>query len=185
LEAMAAKTPVVVSDTGGLAEIVEHDKTGVKVYSDNSDSLAWGILRVLQDHRFANTIRQNAYEKVVKDYDWNKIADETIDVYRQAMQAVPVPKLKVDVSLPLFKFDQYPEELRILVLLHILGAIDSEHAKSAKELSDMLGISIEDIRKLLQRLLDLEYVETSTDSLRRLRYYVTKKGIIKACSLFS
>jgi len=185
LEAMAAKTPVVVSDTGGLAEIVEHDKTGVKVYPNNSDSLAWGILNVLQNNSFANTIRENAYQKVVKDYDWNKIADKTIEVYRQAILAVPVPRLKADVSLPLFKFDQYPEELRILVLLHILGAVDSEHAKSAKELSDMLGISIEDVRKLLQRLLDLEYAETSTDSLRRPRYYLTKKGIIKACSLFS
>jgi hypothetical protein len=140
---------------------------------------------VLQNHRFANTIRENAYQKVIKDYGWNKIADETIEVYRQAMLAEPVSRLKVSVSLPLFKFDQYPEELRIVVLLHILGAVDSEHAKSAKELSDMLETSIEDIRKLLQRLLDLEYVETSTDSLRRLRYYLTKKGIIKACSLFS
>ena len=31
LEAMAAKSPVVVSDTGGLSEIVDHDSTGVKV----------------------------------------------------------------------------------------------------------------------------------------------------------
>jgi len=185
LEAMAAKAPVVVSDTGGLAEIVEHDKTGVKVYTDNSDSLAWGILKVLQNQSFANTIRENAYQKVVKDYDWNRIADETTEVYRQAMQAAPVPRLKFDACLPLFEFDQYPEELRILVLLHILGAVDSEYAKSAKELSDMLGIRIEDVKRLLQRLLDLEYVVTFRDSLRRLLYYLTKQGIIKACSFFS
>ncbi len=51
LEAMAAKSPVVVSDTGGLSEIVEHDVTGVKVYPDNPDSLAWGITKVLLDER--------------------------------------------------------------------------------------------------------------------------------------
>jgi glycogen(starch) synthase len=185
LEAMAARTPVVVSDTGGLAEIVEHDKTGVKVYSDNSDSLAWGILRVLQNRRLANSIRENAYRKVVRDYDWNRIADETVEVYRKAMLAAPVSKSRVDLGLPLFRFDRYPEELRILVLLHILGVVDSEHAKSARELSDMLEISVEDIRKLLQRLLGLGYVEASTNSLRRVRYFLTKKGIIKACSLFS
>jgi hypothetical protein len=185
LEAMAAKTPVVVSDTGGLAEIVEHDKTGVKVYPDNSDSLAWGILKVLQNPSFANSIRENAYQKVVREYDWNKIADETIEVYNQAMLSAPVSPLKDAVSQAFFKFDHYPEELRILVLLHIIGAVDSEHAKPAKELSDILQISIEHVRKLLQRLLDLSYVETSTDSLRRLRYYLAKKGIIKACSLFS
>jgi glycosyltransferase involved in cell wall biosynthesis len=185
LEAMAAKTPVVVSDTGGLAEIVEHDKTGVKVYPDNSDSLAWGILKVLQDQSFANTLRENAYQKVVRDYNWSRIVDETTGVYRQAMQATPVPGLKFDVSLPLFEFDKYPKELRILVLLHILGAVDSEHAKSVRELSGLLGVGYEDIRNLLQRLLDVEYVETFRDSLRRLRYYLTKQGIMKACSLFS
>ncbi len=47
LEAMAAKSPVVVSDTGGMSEIIEHDLTGVKVYPDNPDSLAWGINRIL------------------------------------------------------------------------------------------------------------------------------------------
>lgn len=185
LEAMAAKTPVVVSDTGGLSEIVEHDKTGVKVYPDNSDSLAWGILRVLQNRNLANAIRENAYRRVVKDYDWNKIADETIEIYRQAILAVPVPSLKADAGPAFLKFDHHPKELRILVLLHILGAVDNENAKTAKDLSDMLKISIEDIRRRLQQLLGSEYVATSTDSLRRLRYYLTQKGIIKACSLFS
>jgi glycogen(starch) synthase len=185
LEAMAAKTPVVVSDTGGLSEIVEHDKTGVKVYSDNSDSLAWGILRVLQNRRLTSNIRENAYQKVVRDYDWNRIADETVEVYRKAMLAVPVSRSNVNPGLPLLRLDRYPEELRILVLLHILGAVDSERAESAKELSDMLEMGVEDIRRLLQRLLGLGYVEASTYSLRRLRYFLTKKGIIKACSLFS
>ncbi|MEM3011369.1 MAG: glycosyltransferase family 4 protein, partial [Candidatus Bathyarchaeia archaeon] len=54
LEAMAAKSPVVVSDSGGLSEIVEHDITGVKVYPDNPDSLTWGVTRVLLDEKYAN-----------------------------------------------------------------------------------------------------------------------------------
>ena len=185
LEAMAAKTPVVVSDTGGLAEIVEHDKTGVKTHPDNSDSLAWGILRILQDPTFANMIRENAYQKAVKDYGWDRIADETIGVYRQAMTTAPVQGLKFGVGLPFLKLDEYPEELRILVLLHVLGAADSEHAISRKELSDVLGITIEKAGRLLQRLVDLGYIETFRDSFRRLRYYLTQRGIIKACSLFS
>lgn len=42
LEAMAAGTPVVATGVGGLLEIVEHDRTGVVVYPNNPDSLAWG-----------------------------------------------------------------------------------------------------------------------------------------------
>ena len=77
LEAMAAKSPVVVSDTGGLSEIVEHDVTGVKVYANNPESLAWGITKVLLDENFANLIKANAYKKVQEKYNWNKIAQQT------------------------------------------------------------------------------------------------------------
>ena len=81
LEAMAAQSPIVVSDTGGLSEIVEHDVTGVKVYPNNPDSLAWGITKVLQDDGFANFIRQNAYRRVQEKYDWEKIAIQTKRIY--------------------------------------------------------------------------------------------------------
>jgi len=81
LEAMAAKSPVVVSDTGGLSEIVDHDVTGVKVYPENPDSLAWGITKVLLNDAYANSIRNNAYKKIQEKYDWNKIAQQTEAVY--------------------------------------------------------------------------------------------------------
>ncbi|MBS7633217.1 glycosyltransferase family 4 protein [Candidatus Bathyarchaeota archaeon] len=81
LEAMAAKSPLVISDSGGLAEIVEHDVSGVKVYPGNPESLAWGITRVLTDEGYANWIRKSAYERVREKYDWDKIAQQTKDTY--------------------------------------------------------------------------------------------------------
>ncbi|MEM2336158.1 MAG: glycosyltransferase family 4 protein [Candidatus Bathyarchaeia archaeon] len=85
LEAMAAKSPVVVSDTGGLSEIVEHEVTGVKVYPNNPDSLAWGITRVLLDENLANRLRENAYQKVVENYNWKKISQQTRKVYESVL----------------------------------------------------------------------------------------------------
>jgi glycosyltransferase involved in cell wall biosynthesis len=85
LEAMAAKSPLVVSDTGGLSEIVEHDVNGVKVYASNPDSLAWGITRVLTDDAYANVIRINAYKKIQAEYDWDKIAQRTKTVYTNVL----------------------------------------------------------------------------------------------------
>jgi glycogen synthase len=81
LEAMAAKSAIVVSDTGGLSEIVEHDVTGVKVYPNNPDSLAWGIAKVLLDENYRNRIRENAYREVQEKYDWEKIAAQTKRIY--------------------------------------------------------------------------------------------------------
>jgi glycogen synthase len=85
LEAMAAKSPVVVSDTGGLSEIVEHDVTGVKVYPNNPDSLAWGITKILLDENYRNSIRENAYRKVQEKYDWEKIAQQTKRIYEAVL----------------------------------------------------------------------------------------------------
>jgi glycosyltransferase involved in cell wall biosynthesis len=86
LEAMAAESPVVVSDTGGLSEIVEHDVTGVKVYPENPDSLAWGIKKVLLDEKYANRLKNNAYKKVLEKYDWNKISGQTKNVYEAVLK---------------------------------------------------------------------------------------------------
>jgi glycosyltransferase involved in cell wall biosynthesis len=85
LEAMAAKSPVVVSDTGGLGEIVDHDIDGVKVYTNNPDSLAWGITKVLEDEKHAENIRSNAFEKIQEKYNWNRIAQQTENMYKSVL----------------------------------------------------------------------------------------------------
>ncbi len=86
LEAMAARSPVVVSDTGGLAEIIDHDVTGVKVHPENPDSLAWGITKVLLDEKHANWLTNNAHKKMLEKYDWNKISRQTKDVYEAVLK---------------------------------------------------------------------------------------------------
>ncbi len=85
LEAMAARAPLVVSDTGGLSEIVEHDKTGVKVDSNSVDSLVWGILRVLTDDAYAHYLRTNASKKVLELYTWDQMALRTKKLYEQVL----------------------------------------------------------------------------------------------------
>jgi 1,4-alpha-glucan branching enzyme len=85
LEAMAAKSPVVVSDTGGLSEIVDHDVDGVKVYANNPDSLAWGIIRILTDQSNANRLRTIAYRKIQEKYNWDRIARQIEGTYEAVL----------------------------------------------------------------------------------------------------
>lgn len=85
LEAMAAKSPVVVSDTGGLSEIVNHDVDGIKVYANNPDSLAWGIIRILTDQSNANRLRTIAHNKIQDKYNWNRIAQRTEGIYEAVL----------------------------------------------------------------------------------------------------
>lgn len=83
LEAMAARTPVVISDTGGLSEIVTHNFDGLKAYPGNPRSLADMILRILLNPQLAQQLQQNAYLKVKRQFNWRDIAAGTLDTYRR------------------------------------------------------------------------------------------------------
>ena len=85
LEAMLAGVPTVVSDVGGLDEIVEHGVTGMKSYAGNSNSIADSILALLYDHQLAAKVSKNAKAKVKELYNWNKIAQDTHFTYQKAI----------------------------------------------------------------------------------------------------
>ena len=85
LEAMLAGVPTVVSDVGGLNEIIEHGIDGMKSYAGNPNSIADSILALLFDHQLANNVVKNAKKKVKEEYSWNKIAQETYFTYQKAI----------------------------------------------------------------------------------------------------
>jgi len=83
LEAMAARTPVVVSKVGGLAEVVEHNETGIHVHPDDPASLAWGIAHTLNHPDWSRARADNAYRRLGERFDWDGIAARTRDVYER------------------------------------------------------------------------------------------------------
>ncbi|MHA1586789.1 MAG: glycosyltransferase family 4 protein [Candidatus Heimdallarchaeota archaeon] len=82
LEGMATETPIIVSDVGGLSEIVDHQWTGMKVPADNSQALADSIIELLTNETLRTRIVSNAIDKLKHVYDWSIIADHTIKVYQ-------------------------------------------------------------------------------------------------------
>ena len=85
LEAMLAGIPTVVSDVGGLNEIVEHGVDGMKSYAGNPNSLADSILTLLFDHQLCDSIAKKAKTKVKNEYNWTKIAQDTHFIYQKAI----------------------------------------------------------------------------------------------------
>lgn len=83
LEAMAAGTPVVVSDVGGLGTVVRHGSTGLTVFPENVDSLAWGIIQTLVDPQAAQRRATQAFQDVHHCLTWTAIAKLTVEVYRE------------------------------------------------------------------------------------------------------
>jgi len=85
LEAMAARTPVVAADTGGLAEIVRHGVDGLKCYPGNADSLADMVLALLHHPDLGRRLAQQACLRLA-GFDWEVLAARTADVYRQVVR---------------------------------------------------------------------------------------------------
>lgn len=81
LEAMASGTPLVVSDVGGLAEIVEHGTTGFKALPGHTESLAWHMTELLLNGEAGKRMADRAYEQVRTCYSPSSIAGEVQKLY--------------------------------------------------------------------------------------------------------
>ena len=85
LEGMLSGTPVVVSDVGGLNEIVDHGVNGMKSYAGNPNSIADSILALLYDPALCASVAKKAKQAVKENYNWQKIAQDTHFIYQKAI----------------------------------------------------------------------------------------------------
>jgi len=81
LEAMASKTPVIASDSGGTKELIKNEKTGFIVKKGDAEELSEKIVELLLDQNLSKKISTAAFREV-KKYDWKNIAKKIEAVYR-------------------------------------------------------------------------------------------------------
>jgi 1,4-alpha-glucan branching enzyme len=86
LEAMICGTPVIVSDVGGLAEIIEHNVDGYKVAPGDSQALGEQIIEALLNPETSKRLAQSAAAKVLKHYHWTSIGTRTAEIYLSLTQ---------------------------------------------------------------------------------------------------
>jgi glycosyltransferase involved in cell wall biosynthesis len=82
IEAMACETPTIVTDVGGLPEIVKNFKGGIVVPPRNANALANAIRDVFSGERPFRVDRENAE----KHYDWEAIAKRNLQVYEEVIE---------------------------------------------------------------------------------------------------
>ena len=83
LESFAAKVPLVVSDTGGLPEVVRDGITGSVTRVNDANSLAEGIIRILQNPEYAKSLVENAQSDLSDRFGWDKLAVQTETIFRK------------------------------------------------------------------------------------------------------
>ncbi|SFS94422.1 1,4-alpha-glucan branching protein domain-containing protein [Marininema halotolerans] len=84
LEAMSYKTPVIVTDSCGPGELVQHQVNGLTILSGNLNSLIDQINWALENPEKTHTMAWKAYNTLRSEYNWKRIAVQTIDVYQEA-----------------------------------------------------------------------------------------------------
>ncbi len=82
--AYAYARPVVVTDVGGIGEMVAEDGTGIVVKSDSPEAIAEAIRVLLADPACAAHMGQLGRRLAETKYDWRRIAQRVSELYRNA-----------------------------------------------------------------------------------------------------
>ena len=83
--AYAFKKPVIVTNVGSIPEVVDDGKTGFIVPPRDEKALADAMIKLLKDDELRKEMGKNAYKKMKEELSWDKIAEKTIEVYKEAI----------------------------------------------------------------------------------------------------
>ncbi|MFH1255413.1 MAG: glycosyltransferase family 4 protein [bacterium] len=81
LEAMAAGTPVIATEVGGIVDFLRDRETGLFCRMNNPESIAEKVEEFLNNNELAEKIKINAKSMIEKDYDWNLIAIKMKNIF--------------------------------------------------------------------------------------------------------
>ena len=83
--AYAFKKPVVASNVGSIPELVENGKTGLLIPPCDPIELSNAIVKLLSDEDLRLEMGNNAYKKANEELSWDKIAIETMKIYKEVL----------------------------------------------------------------------------------------------------
>ena len=87
VEAQATGTPVVAAAVGGLTTVVQDQRSGLLVDSHDPEDYARAMRRIVAEPGFRDELSRGALLHA-QDFAWERTAERTIEVYRQAVRAM-------------------------------------------------------------------------------------------------
>jgi len=89
LEAMASGKPIVVTESGGMPEIIKNDINGYVIPKGNHECLAERIIRLLSDEKLRHKLGKNGRQQVERIYSRRIYAENISKVYEDAIKEYP------------------------------------------------------------------------------------------------
>lgn len=86
VEAMACEKPVIVTDVGGLMEVVNQGEFGIVIPKKDSKAISDAIIKVVEDKSTNEKMGLNARQHVLKHYDWQHNLEKMINVYNSLLK---------------------------------------------------------------------------------------------------
>ena len=86
LEASACEIPVVVSNVGGLPEVVKNEETGFIVEPKNEFETACAIEKLILNKDLRLTMGKNGRKHVEENYEWNFCVQKMISIYQSMIK---------------------------------------------------------------------------------------------------
>lgn len=87
LEAMLAQATVIASETGGLREIVRHEKDGLLVSPGSSQDLRQAIVRLAGRPGLRKRLARAGRARAAGEFSWDEISKRTCAAYQCAIEA--------------------------------------------------------------------------------------------------
>ncbi len=85
LEAMATGLPIIATRVPGNEELVKNNYNGFIVRPKDSKELAHALIKMLNNDTLRERMSRNSL-KIIKNYNWEKITEEYVELYKQLLQ---------------------------------------------------------------------------------------------------
>lgn len=85
VEAMACEKPVIVTNVGGLMEVVDRGKFGIVIPKKDANALADAIDKLIMDPEGTVQLGQRARQNVLDRYNWNENLEKMITIYNASI----------------------------------------------------------------------------------------------------
>lgn len=88
LEASACCKPVIVSNVGGLPEVVDDGKTGIIVEKENPNQLADALITLINNPILRKKMGDSGRFKVIQDFSWDSSVKKMLLIYHNLLNNI-------------------------------------------------------------------------------------------------